>query len=365
MPLACVHGTHRSPHLPALPPQPQAAPAAERPNTPIPFGPQQAAQPTPQAALPPPPPLPPVEDKKVAEPAAAVVEAAPAAKLEAAAVPVPVPAPSVPKPEQSVAPAPVQQQTPAAAAAAAKAEEDKSAQRMAAQKLAAELAADLAAKQAAASLAKTASAYSATGPTAAELAAGAVLAAGAALALPQGRAAARSLLDRLRGEQAVVRAAQQRYEGLKRLVDVQQGDFAQLQVRWWVEAGAGPGTLAAEAYRRATSIQAAGVDCPRLLCTDDPYCPPSPCPPTPPTPRVSLVHQIAGLGLPILACPLPPSSTLCTPFGLSWLQEKLAVAQADYVRSLATLRSTAKDLEGLFGRVQTSEKAATGELPAS
>lgn len=36
------------------------------------------------------------------------------------------------------------------------------------------------------------------------------------------------------------------------------------------------------------------------------------------------------------------------------------MAQTEYVRSLANLRSTANELEGLFGRVSNSERQATG-----
>lgn len=140
-----------------------------------------------------------------------------------------------PKPEQRAAPAPVQQAAPAAAVKKDEAKEDeaKSASRLAAEKAAAELAAELTAKQAAQQQAKT----SAAAPTNyTSLGVGVLLAAAAALAAPQSRAAARSLLDRFRGEAALVKAAQARYETLKKSVEVQAGDFSRLQVRtWWSE----------------------------------------------------------------------------------------------------------------------------------
>lgn len=42
-------------------------------------------------------------------------------------------------------------------------------------------------------------------------------------------------------------------------------------------------------------------------------------------------------------------------------QEKLSGAQSDYVKALAALKSTANELENLFGRIQSSEKQAGGE----
>lgn len=250
----------------AAPPLPKSEPAVEleRSSGPVPFGAApQAVQPAPAVPKPaPPPPAP------VAPPAAVQLEA-PAAP---AVVPVPTPAPKVeaPKPEQRAAPAPVQQAAPAAAVKKDEAKEDeaKSASRLAAEKAAAELAAELTAKQAAQQQAKT----SAAAPTNyTSLGVGVLLAAAAALAAPQSRAAARSLLDRFRGEAALVKAAQARYETLKKSVEVQAGDFSRLQ-------------------------------------------------------------------------------------------EKLSVAQNDYVRALAALKSTASELEGLFGRVQGTEKQTAALL---
>lgn len=135
-----------------------------------------------------------------------------------------------PKPEQRAAPAPVQQAAPAAAVKKedAKEEEAKSAKRLAAEQAAAQLAAELSAKQEAQQQAKAAAAAP-TNYT--SLGVGVLLAAAAALAAPQSRAAARSLLDRFRGEAALVKAAQVRYETLKKSVEVQAGDFSRLQVR--------------------------------------------------------------------------------------------------------------------------------------
>lgn len=44
------------------------------------------------------------------------------------------------------------------------------------------------------------------------------------------------------------------------------------------------------------------------------------------------------------------------------MQERLALAQDEYLRGLANLRSTAKDLRSLSSRVSGSEKAARGAL---
>jgi hypothetical protein len=53
--------------------------------------------------------------------------------------------------------------------------------------------------------------------------------------------------------------------------------------------------------------------------------------------------------------PVPPAAPA------SCLQERLALAEAEYVRGLAKLKSTAGELESLGSRVQSSGKAARGE----
>lgn len=58
-------------------------------------------------------------------------------------------------------------------------------------------------------------------------------------------------------------------------------------------------------------------------------------------------------------CHLTSHRLLCVHSALP--QEKLSVAQNDYVRALAALKSTASELEGLFGRVQGTEKQTAGE----
>lgn len=170
-----------------------------------------------------------------------------------------------PKPEQRAAPAAVQQAAPAVAAKpaaapvkeAAKEDEAKSASRLAAEKAAAELAAQLTAQQAAQQQAKAAAA---TPTNYTSLGVGVLLAAAAALAAPQSRAAARSLLDRFRGEAALVKAAQARYDTLKKSVEVQAGDFSRLQVRrgqgWACVWGCGMMVAGGGGFARAVQVPA-------------------------------------------------------------------------------------------------------------
>ena len=134
-------------------------------------------------------------------------------------------------------------------------------------------------------------------------------------------------------QEALMKSAVSRVASLKEKVESQAGDLKMLQASRAEAAGGGAAWRGRLWACRAQSRASCCCCCSHPLCIQ-------PC-----------THTW-------LCCPACPPSSCAFFFGP---QEKLQVAQVEYERGLAKLKSTAGELGSLGSRVNNSEKAAMGE----